>query len=192
MNGQMGEWERGRKSADGVVCPIQSVQRKIDIQDKKIRGGVTLRRGLVYMSGFDESRGTSAVFFNVLNGIDNLVHELEGHTGDNTFGVCEGALKGAEGNTSFLGRDAGEERCDGRENDRIKHGGIGEVLVRRRRHLVHLLVFIIVVVLVRELPGNAVAIHALTDGTAIEILLSLRRGRCRRRKRREVALINSL
>lgn len=61
------------------------------------------------MSGVSKSRVASAVFLDVLNGIDDLVHKLEGHTGNDTFGISEGALESTEGDTGFLCRDAGEE-----------------------------------------------------------------------------------
>ena len=49
------------------------------------------------------------VFFDVLYRVDDLVHELEGNTGNDTFGIGERTLESAESDTSLLGRDTREE-----------------------------------------------------------------------------------
>ena len=49
------------------------------------------------------------VFFDVLYRVNDLVHELEGDTGNDAFGVGERTLESAEGNTGFLGGDTREE-----------------------------------------------------------------------------------
>lgn len=55
---------------------------------------------------------STRVLFDMLDRVDNLVHELQGYTGNDTLGVREGALQSAQRYACFLRRHPREKLRD--------------------------------------------------------------------------------